>query len=172
VNTLWCTWRNVVVRWRAGRREPSAYAAALIHLGLLVALLAHLVGGLANREGGQVVVGASPVDLGDGRRARLVRLDIEPQADGSPKSVRATLELSDAAGVTTPAVVGYNEPLSRALGSDLWLLVRPIAGRGGMAHPGGEAVILRRRVAPGNPVALVAVAFMLLGTALMWRRVV
>jgi hypothetical protein len=171
LNTLLCTWDTVVARVKAGRREPSAYAAALVHVGILVALLSHLVGGLWSYEGGQVLVGSDWTALGDGRVARLVDLTIAPQADGSPKSVRAALELRSPSGETSTEVVGFNEPLSAGFGSDLTLLMRPIAVPGGYSDVGGEAVLLRHRVAPGNPLGLVAALLMALGIACMWRRV-
>jgi hypothetical protein len=172
LNLLLCTWDTVVSRVKAGRWMPSVYAASLVHVGVLVALAAHLVGGLWSREEGQVVVGEEFSALGDGRLARLVALRIEPQADGSPKSVQATLELRSEAQELSTEVLGYNEPLSAGLGSELILLVRPLVAPGARGGMRGDAVLLRRRVAPGNPLGLFAALLMAMGITLMWRRVI
>jgi len=166
-NTALCTWDSVSARWRAGIRQPTAYAAALIHVGFLVALGAHLVGGLWSAEIGQLIVGRSYADIGDGRLARLVDLTVERQADGSPKQVRATLEIRAMAGSVTSATIAYNEPLSSGFGADLLLLVRPLSAPD---DERGAAVLLRHRHAPGNALGLVAALLMTLGVAGMWRR--
>jgi len=64
-------------------------------------------------------------DLGDGRQARITALDIERHPDASTKQVRASVEVRTSDGVTSSTIVDYNGPLSRGLGSDLLLLIRP-----------------------------------------------
>jgi hypothetical protein len=244
LNTTLATWQNVVRKWRDGVRAPRFYAPAVIHLAFLTGLLAHGVGGLWGGELGRVLVGPAWKDLGDGRQARVVSLDVESHPDGAMKQIHARVETRGAAGAVTPALVRYNGPLSWALGSDLLLLIRPHAvpavrlargehrcdleveggcdlgglrvellylhpplraGQGAFAQlraqgadagepevfsltPGQPraladgsllsveaiearpAILLRRRHAPGNPWALLASAFLVLGLAMMWRR--
>jgi len=125
LNVTLATWRNVTRKWRDGVRAPRSYAPAVVHAAFLVGLLAHLVGGLGGAELGRVVVGPSWGNLGDGRQARVTALEIDRHPNGSTKQVRASLEIRDAEGAVSPAVIRYNGPLSRGLGSDLLLLVRP-----------------------------------------------
>ena len=123
LNVALATWHNVLRKWRAGQRALSAYAPAVIHLSFLVALCAHLVGGLFSQETGRVMVGPEPTPLGDGRTARVVSVDVDRLPGGMPKTVRAVLEVtSTPGGAPERHVVGYNQPLSRALGVDLHLL--------------------------------------------------
>jgi hypothetical protein len=124
LNTTLATWRNVTRRWRTGIRAPRFYAPAVIHAAFLVALLAHAIGGLAGRELGTVSLGPSWGDLGDGRQARVMALDVETHADGTAKQIRATLEIRSPDGAVSAEIVRYNGPLSRGLGSDLMLLLR------------------------------------------------
>lgn len=125
LNTALATWQNVARKWRNGARAPRFYAPAVIHLSFLTGLLAHGVGGLWGGEVGRVLVGPAWQDLGGGRHARVVSMDVEPHPDGAMKQIRANVEIRDDAGGTTTARVRYNGPLSRGLGSDLLLLIRP-----------------------------------------------
>jgi len=125
LNTALATWKSVASKWRNGLRSPHVYAPAVVHVAFLTGLLAHLVGGLGGAELGQRVVGPSWSELGDGRQARVTNLDTENNRDGSTKQVRASLEVRDEGGAVSAAEVHYNGPLSRGLGSDLLLLIRP-----------------------------------------------
>jgi hypothetical protein len=125
LNVTLATWQNVAKKWRAGIRAPRFYAPAVIHVAFLVGLLAHGVGGVGGAELDRLMLGPSWAQLGDGREARVTGLEVEPNPDGSMKQVRASVETRDAEGSASEAVVYYNGPLSRGLGSELMLLVRP-----------------------------------------------
>jgi hypothetical protein len=125
LNATLATWHNVARKWRAGIRVPRFYAPAVIHVAFLVGLLAHAVGGVAGGELGGLMLGPSWTQLGDGREARVTGLEVDPHPDGSMKQVRASVETRDAGGSSSETVVYYNGPLSRGLGSELMLLVRP-----------------------------------------------
>jgi len=59
VNTVLATWDTVTRRWRGGARAPSAYAASVVHVGFLLALAAHAVGGFLGEDRGAVVVAST-----------------------------------------------------------------------------------------------------------------
>ena len=123
VNTAWCTTLSVVRRWRAGQRRATAYAGALMHVGFLIGLIAHLVGGLGGVERGQVLVAGELAPLGPGwpGLARLVDLEVDHHPDGSPRTVLARVELRDGDRVHEQKLA-FNRPLTRAGGADLLLL--------------------------------------------------
>jgi hypothetical protein len=121
LNTLLATWHAVARKWRAGVRAPSAYGAAVMHVAFLVALLAHGVGGFLGEERGEAVVSRGWIRLPGGPEIRLASLGVDSLPNGMPREVRAAVETRGADGVGR-AVVGYNQPLSSGLGSDLWLL--------------------------------------------------
>jgi hypothetical protein len=127
LNTLLATWQSVSRKWQFGMRAPHMYAPAIIHVAFLVALLAHLVGGLASDERGQVLVGPHWTALGDGREARVTDLDLRQHADGSMRQASATLDVRQPDHPPERAVVSYNGPLSTGFGTDLFLLTRPTA---------------------------------------------
>jgi hypothetical protein len=122
LNALLATWETVTSRWRAGLRQPRAYAAAVIHLAFLVALLAHLVGGFLSQERGAAVVGEGWQPLPAFGEARLTSLSVDELPNGMPREVHAAVELRDQAGRVESFEVGYNRPLSGGWGSRLALL--------------------------------------------------
>jgi hypothetical protein len=124
VNTLLATWETVVGKWRNGVRAPAPYAASVVHLGFLVAALAHLVGGVWGEERGGVVVGADWSAIGSGRSARVADLQIATHPDGRVKQAYATLVVREEDGSEREELVTYNGPLSSGFGTDLLLLVR------------------------------------------------
>jgi len=244
LNTTLATYQNVVKKWRAGIRAPRFYAPAVIHVAFLFGLLAHGVGGIWGAELDRLAVGPGWAELGDGREARVTGLDVDPNPDGSMKQLRASVETRDVGGSSEETVVHYNGPLSRGLGGELMLLVRPQnvptlrlargeercvvevegscdlgdvraewlylhpplqPGQSAFAQlrvhgsrrgdtetlsltPGGSkrlsdgslltaeglearpAILLRHRLAPGNPLALISSILLGLGLLMMWRR--
>ncbi len=123
LNTALATWDNVARRWRAGVRAPGAYAAAVMHVGFLLAMVAHAAGGFLATEHGQVVVASGWRTLPAFGEARLLSLDVDALPNGMPRSARAVLEVR--AGPGAPAAreeVGYNQPLSAGAGARLALL--------------------------------------------------
>lgn len=124
INTFLATWHSVTTKWRNGVRDPRRYAAAFFHVGFLVALLAHLIGGV----GGSI--GAMPVDadwrgIPGGLEIRLVGTDVERLPDGTPKMIFARVETRAPGGEPQASTIAYNRPLSSGLGANLVLLQRP-----------------------------------------------
>ncbi len=111
------------------------------------------------------MIGQSFASLGEGRSARVVSLEVPRLANGAVEQAYATLEVREADGRLHTEVVSYNGPMSRGLGSDLFILAK----QGSPAQP---MVMLRHRHTPGNPLALAGALLMGLGTLLMWRRFV
>ncbi len=172
LNTVLATWDNVSRRWRTGVRAPSAYAAALVHVGFLLALVAHAASGFFGADGPAVLVASSGWQEVPGfGEARLVSLDVEVLPGGMPRSARARLEVRSGDGSVSAETVDYNAPLSAAGGGRLALLAEPgrtrvarlvsgaeacSAAEGQLCRVGGEPVRLLA-LAPGPGGALAAV---------------
>jgi hypothetical protein len=132
LNTVLATWDTVTTRWHAGVRAPSAYAASLVHVGFLLALVAHGVGGFWNEDRGQVLLTSGwqrVAGLGD---VRLSSLSVEALPGGMPKTARAEVEVRGDDGAVRRDVIGYNDPLSAGGGARLALLAD--LGRTWVAH--------------------------------------
>jgi hypothetical protein len=122
VNTALATWDTVSRRWRLGVRAPSAYGAAVMHVGFLLGLAAHAAAGLFGEDRGAVVVASGWREVPGFGEARLVSLDVDVLPGGMPREVRARLELRGPEGRVAEETVGYNAPLSGGGGSRLALL--------------------------------------------------
>lgn len=171
LNTLLATWDTVTRRWRAGVRAPGAYAASIIHVGFLVAMFGHALGGFTSEDFEPVVVTERWSEVPGFGAARLLTLEIDAMPDGMPRSARATLAVRGPDGELRREIVDYNEPLSRGFGSRLALL----ADLGRVDLPGlgpRPAILLRPRKTPSNPWALASSVLVGLGLAMMWRRLV
>jgi hypothetical protein len=144
LNTALATWHSVSIKWRNGLRQPWAYGAAFIHVGFLLALLAHLVGGIGGSEQGLLLHGAWS-ELPDGRQARVTSIDLEQLPGGMPKAIRVAIEIQSESGLVETGVLGYNQPLSSGLGANLVLLQRPVpVPVSAVLTAGGEQCTLSR----------------------------
>jgi hypothetical protein len=161
VNTVLATWDTVVRKWRAGVRAPGAYAASVVHLGFLLALAAHGVGGFLGRDGAGVLVGSSWQELPGFGEVRLLDLDVKSLPDGSPREAWARLEVRAPGGALAERTVGYNAPLSSGGGAALALLGDFGRAWGARLVSGAEACVLvegQRCVVGGEPLRLVRLA--------------
>jgi len=123
LNTALATWHSLSRKIRAGVRAPSRYAAALLHVAFLLALVAHGAGGLWGGERGEAVLAEGVWQgLPGGTEARLRSLAVDRLPNGMPREVRAAVDLRDGAGREEQVVVGYNQPISSGLGAELHLL--------------------------------------------------
>lgn len=171
LNTLLATWDTVVRRWSAGVRAPSAYAASIIHVGFLVAMAGHALGGFTSEDLPPTIVSESWAEVPGFGEARLLTLEQEAMPNGMPRSARATLAVRAPDGAVRQEVVDYNEPLSSGFGGRLALLAE--VGQIRIAGIGDRpAILLRPRTTPSNPWALVSAVLVGLGVVLMWRRLV
>lgn len=165
LNTALCTWASTLRRWRGGQRSPWMHGPAVLHLAFLVALVAHLVGGLGGGEAPPVVLTtATWTRLDPQRQARLLTLELERHPDGSLRQAYARVALA-AGGGRREVELRYNQPLVLEAGSRLVLLA------GVFQQPGlPPEIALRVREAPGTPWALASALLLLLGLVLLRRR--
>ena len=165
LNTALCTWHSTLRKWRSGQRSPSAHAPAVLHLAFLVALVAHLIGGLGGGEQPPLVLTTTAwTRLDPQRRARLLTLQLDSHPDGSLRQVRARLALVER-GARREVELRYNQPVVLAAGTRLLLLA------GVFQQPGlPPEIALRVREAPGTPWALASALLLLVGLGLLHRR--
>lgn len=171
LNTLLATWDTVVRKWRAGVRALGPYAASVIHVGFLLAMFGHALGGFTSKDHEPVIVTERWSQVPGFGEARLLTLEVDSMPNGMPRSARATLALREVDGATSQEIVDYDQPLSRGFGGHLALL----AEVGQVDVPGlgpRPAILLRPRTTPSNPWALASAVLVGVGVLLMWRRLI
>src|SRR5512133_1322895 len=173
VNTVLATWDNVARRWRGGARAPAAYAAAIVHAGFLLALVAHGAAGFFAEDRGEVLVASGWQEVPGFGAARLVSLEVDALPGGMPRALTARLELRDREGRVQPETVGYNAPLSSGAGARLALLgdfgrvqvARVASGADGCSLAEGQSCAIA-----GETVRLVGIAPVRAGVAAVLVR--
>lgn len=142
LNTVLATWDTVSRRWRAGVRAPATYAASVVHVGFLLALVAHAVGGFRGADLGEALLAEGWQPVPGFGEARLASLDVDTLPGGMPRSARARVVVRGADGREREETVGYNDPLATLGGARLALLSD--LGRVWVAEvgSGGEACVL------------------------------
>lgn len=169
LNTVLATWDTVVRKWSAGVRAPGAYAASVIHVGFLLAMFGHALGGFTSVDHDPVIVTEGWAEVPGFGEARLLSLEQEAMPNGMPKSAQAVLAVRGPDGSVRNETVGYNQPLSRGFGGHLALLseMGQVRVASGEVRP---AILLRPRTTPSNPWALASGILVGVGVLLMWRR--
>lgn len=168
LNTVLSTWYHVINTWKQGLRRLRSYAPAIIHVAFLVALVAHLVGGLWGEERGVVQLGPVWNEMPGGSAARVATIDETKYPNGQVKQAVVTLDMKTEAGEEFQQQIEYNGPITGGWGSHLVLLVRhQWVTHHGTTYP---LVLLRSRRTPGNPWALASAVLLVGGILMMGRR--
>lgn len=139
LNTAVCLWDAVRARLSRRVRGWATWGPVLVHASFLVALVAHLVGGLYGEDRPPVEVGAGWGAFAQGLEARATALEDETWPDGSRKAQAVTLELRrPGESETWTHRVTYNRPWTAGLGSELLLLQRVGEGPGRVLFASGD----------------------------------
>jgi hypothetical protein len=148
LSTLLCTLEALRSRWQARCWRPGAWGTILVHLSFILALVAHLLGGLT-ADGREHLVAGDGTDIA-GARYRALGVDQQSWPNGMPKTLRVELERTKGSERSL-VYVGFNEPVVLEGGARELLLGRIGQGAGAaILRVGGEQVRLR----PGESAAV------------------
>ncbi|MCK5688143.1 cytochrome c biogenesis protein ResB [Myxococcota bacterium] len=120
LSTFLATWRSLSQKLRS-RASLTAYGPVIMHLGFLLALLAHGVSGFFGMELGTITIGEEWRKLPTGELLRLKNVEVESHPNGQPKQFYITLDVVEEEG-TKEEVVAFNQPFSRKWGTQVWFL--------------------------------------------------
>ena len=147
LSALVCTWYELRARVRARVTRPSAYGAPILHIAFVLALAAHLWGGLT-AETVQHLVGDEGTEI-DGAVYRALEVHEDLYPNGMPRTVHIDLERT-VDGEAEQVQVGYNEPVVAHRGAVALLLGRYARVARATLRVGTETVTLtpgeRRRL--------------------------
>ena len=124
VNTSLCTLDSIIRKTRSGVKKVTLYGASVVHIGFIITLIAHLIGGLYSSTEPPVSVAEEWTDLG-GIEMKVTDLKTSSYPNGMPKKITASVsvrkngtEFSDTLGYNNPVLLqhGISEILMRDYG--------------------------------------------------------
>lgn len=124
VNTFLCTLDSIIRKTRSGVKKITLYGASVVHIGFVITLIAHLIGGLYSTTEPPVSVAEEWTDLG-GIEMKVTDLKTSSYPNGMPRKITASVvvrkdgnEFTDTLGYNNPVLLqhGISEILMRDYG--------------------------------------------------------
>lgn len=109
VNTFLCTLDSIIKKTRIGVKKVTLYGASVVHIGFVITLVAHLIGGLYSTTEPPVSVAEEWTDLG-GFEMKVTDLQTSSYPNGMPKKIVASVAVRKD-GIEFSDTLGYNNPV-------------------------------------------------------------
>ncbi len=161
VNTVLCSARSLL-RKKPGARWPLVISPQIIHMGLILMLLAHLISSWASFKGTAMAAEGSTLGITRDLAIRLRDVDVSFAPQGYPTDYSARVDfLGLRGGLLQTATIAPNKP-SFYDGFGVYLKsIEP-------AETGGMACLIEVHRDPGAPWALAGGLLFTLGTVLLF----
>ncbi len=109
INTFLCTLDSIIKKAKGGVKKVTLYGASVVHIGFVITLVAHLVGGLYSSTEPPVSVADEWTDLG-GVEMKVTDLKTSSYPNGMPKIIEAFVTVRKD-GIEFSDTLGYNKPV-------------------------------------------------------------
>ncbi|GEM_PF-775793 len=109
VNAFLCTLDSIIRKVRVGVKKIPLYGASLVHIGFVITLVAHLIGGLYSYTEPPVSIAEEWRDVG-GAEMKVTDLKTSSYPNGMPKIIEVSVMVRKD-GVEFPDTLGYNNPV-------------------------------------------------------------
>ncbi|HQU31424.1 MAG: hypothetical protein HRU72_11445 [Planctomycetia bacterium] len=109
INTFLCTLDSIIRKTRSGVKKVTLYGASVVHIGFVITLIAHLVGGLYSTTEPPITVAEEWTDLG-GVKMKVTNLTTSSYPNGMPKKITASVAIRKD-GIEFSDTLGYNNPV-------------------------------------------------------------
>lgn len=109
INTFLCTLDSIIKKAKRGVKKLPLYGASLVHIGFIITLVAHLIGGLYSSTEPPVSVSDEWTDVG-GAEMKVTDLKTSTHPNGMPKKIEAYVRVRKD-GVEFADTLGYNNPV-------------------------------------------------------------
>ncbi len=109
INATVCTIDSILRKAKAGIKNAPLYGASVVHVGFVITLVAHLIGGLYSSTEPPVSVSEEWADLG-GAEMKVTDLKTSAYPNGMPKKIEASV-LVRKNGIEYADTIGYNNPV-------------------------------------------------------------
>ncbi len=115
-----CTLDSILRKVRARSKKVALYGASIVHIGFLVTLVAHLVGGIWSESGRPITIADQWVKSGE-YEMKVTGLDTTTYANGMPRKITAQMKIRKD-GKEYDDTLGYNNPVLVDSGTKQFLL--------------------------------------------------
>ncbi|GAX62746.1 single-stranded DNA-specific exonuclease, partial [Candidatus Scalindua japonica] len=115
-----CTLDSILRKVKARSKKVALYGASIVHIGFLVTLVAHLVGGIWSESGRPITVSNTWVQAGE-YELKVTGLDSTTYPNGMPRKITAQMKIRKD-GEEYDDTLGYNNPVLLDSGTKQFLL--------------------------------------------------
>jgi len=109
VNAFLCTLDSIIKKAKGGVKKISLYGASVVHIGFIITLVAHLLGGMYSSSAPPVSVADEWTDLG-GAEMKVTDLKTSSYPNGMPKKINVFVSVRKD-GEEFSDTLGYNNPV-------------------------------------------------------------
>lgn len=117
---FFCTVDSLIRKVKARTGKIPLYGASIVHVGFLVTLVAHLIGGIWSESGMPVTIGDTWVQAGE-YELKVTGLETTSYPNGMPRKIKAQMKIRKD-GEETSDTLGYNNPVLLDCGTKAFLL--------------------------------------------------
>jgi len=115
-----CTLDSILRKVKVRSKKIPLYGASIVHIGFLITLVAHLIGGIWSESGRPLTIDNTWVKSGD-YELKVTGLDSTAYPNGMPKRVTAQMKIRKD-GKEFDDTLGYNNPVLLDSGTKAFLL--------------------------------------------------
>ncbi len=115
-----CTLDSILRKVKARSKKVALYGASIVHIGFLVTLVAHLVGGIWSESGRPITIADTWVQSGE-YELKVTGLDSTTYPNGMPRKIKAQMKIRKD-GKEFDDTLGYNNPVLLDSGTKAFLL--------------------------------------------------
>ncbi len=117
---FFCTLDSILRKVKARTGKIPLYGASIVHIGFLITLVAHLIGGIWSESGMPITIADKWVQAGE-YELKVTGLETTSYPNGMPRKITAQIAIRKD-GKETSATLGYNNPVLLDYGTKEFLL--------------------------------------------------
>ncbi len=120
ISIFFCTLDSLIRKARSRTRKIPLYGASIVHIGFLITLVAHLIGGIWSESGMPITIGDKWVQSGE-YELKVTGLETTSYPNGMPRKIKAQMKIRKG-GEEFDDTLGFNNPVLLDCGTKLFLL--------------------------------------------------
>ena len=120
ISIFFCTLDSILRKVKARTSKIPLYGASIVHIGFLVTLVAHLIGGIWSESGMPITIADKWVQSGE-YELKVTSLETTTYPSGMPRKIKAQMKIRKD-GAEYDDTLGYNNPVLVDSGTKQFLL--------------------------------------------------